>query len=96
MLFDVVKDHDKLRHLILMEEFKRCIHSDVRIFIYEQKAETFDDAARLADEFLLSHKVTFGENPKRSYLPPGQHPSPTLPRWFGARLSSRSPIDRRF
>ena len=25
----VDKDHDKLRQLILTEEFKRCIHSDV-------------------------------------------------------------------
>ena len=96
LLFGVDKDHDKLRQLILIEEFKRCIHSDVRTFIYEQKAETLEDAARLADESFLSHKMTFVENPKRPYPPPGQDPSPTLPRWFGARLSSRSPIDGRF
>lgn len=47
----VDKSHDKLRQLILIEEFKRCIHSDVQTFIDEQKAETLEDAARLADEF---------------------------------------------
>ena len=79
----VDKDHDKLRQLILIEEFKRCIHSDVRTFIDEQKAETLEDAARLADEFSLSHKVMFVEKPKRPYPPPGRDPPPTLPRWSG-------------
>ena len=73
----VDKDHDKLRQLILIEEFKRCIRSDVRTFIDEQKAETLEDAARLADEFSLSHKVTFVERPKRPYSPPGQDSHPT-------------------
>ena len=50
----VDKDHNKLRQLILVGEFKKCIHSDVRTFIDEQKAETLGDAARLADEFSLS------------------------------------------
>ncbi|CAH3156176.1 unnamed protein product, partial [Pocillopora meandrina] len=57
------KSHDKLRQLILVEEFKRCIHSDVRTFINEQRAETLEDAARLSDEFSLSHKVNFMGKP---------------------------------
>ena len=47
----VDKDHHKLRQLILIGVFERCIHSDVRTFIDEQKAETLEDAVRLADEF---------------------------------------------
>ena len=50
----VHKDHNKLRQSILVGEFKKCIHNDVRTFIDEQKAETLGDAARLADEFSLS------------------------------------------
>ena len=91
----VDKDHDKLRQLILIEEFKRCIRSDVRTFIDEQKAETLEDAARLADEFSLSHKVTFVEKPKRPYPPPGQEPSPTLPRWSGNQRSHQNEDLRR-
>ena len=53
----------------------RCIHSNVRTFMDEQKAETLEDAARLADEFSLSHKVTFVEKPKWPYPPPGLDPS---------------------
>ena len=65
-----------------MGEFKKCIHSDVRTLIDEQKAERLGDAARLADEFSLSHKVTFAEKPKRLYHPPGQDRLP-ISRWFG-------------
>jgi len=66
---------------MLIGEFKRCIHSDIRTFIDEQKAETLEDAARLANEFSLSHKMTFVEKPKRPYLTPGQDPFSSLPRW---------------
>ena len=86
----VDKDHDKLRQFIFIEEFKSCIHSDVRTFIDEQKAETLEYATLLADEFSLSHKVTFVENPKRPYPPPGQDPPLTLPRWFGNQKSHQN------
>ena len=59
----VDKYHDKLRQLILIGEFERCIHSDVRTFIDEQKVETLEDTAWFAEECSLSHKVTFVENP---------------------------------
>ena len=85
----VDKDHNKLRQLILIEKFKRCIHSDVQTFIDEQKAETLEDAAQLADEFLLSHKVTVVEKPKRPYPPPDQDPPPTS-HWFGNQRSHHS------
>ncbi|CAH3030673.1 unnamed protein product, partial [Porites evermanni] len=63
---------------------KRCIHSDVRTFIDEQKAETLEDAARLADEFSLSHKVTFVDKPLRpSCTSSSQGPRSTPPRWPG-------------
>ena len=81
----VDKDHDKLRQLILIEEFKRCIHSNVRTFMDEQKAETLEDAARLADEFSLSHKVTFVEKPKR----PCPHMVNTLPLHYHAGLGTK-------
>ena len=90
----VDKDHDKLRQLILIEEFKRCIHSDVRTFVDEQKAETLEDAARLADEFSLCHKVTFVEKPKRPYPPRGQDPPPLLPHRPGNHRNRQSEESR--
>ncbi|RMX55527.1 hypothetical protein pdam_00025837, partial [Pocillopora damicornis] len=44
-------------------ESKRCIHSDVRTFVDEQKAQTLEKGARLADELWLRHKVNFLEKP---------------------------------
>ena len=57
----VDEDHHKLRQLILIGEFERCIHSDVRTFIDEQRAETLEDGARLAEEFSLSHSDVCGK-----------------------------------
>lgn len=64
----VDKDHDRLRQVILIEEFKRCIHSDVRTFINEQKAEMLEEASRLADDYSLTHKV-FEEKPSKFSSP---------------------------
>ena len=64
---------DRLRQVILIDEFKRCIHSDVRPFINEQKAETMEEAARLADDYSLTHKVAFEEKPSNFSSPRGQN-----------------------
>jgi len=54
----IKKEYKKLRELFLVEEFKRCIHVDIRTFINEQQAKTLTDAARLADDFSLTHKMS--------------------------------------
>ena len=52
-------DYPKLRQLMLVEEFKRCINSDVKSFLDEKEVETLEKAARLADDYTLTHKVFF-------------------------------------
>ena len=49
---------------MLVEEFKRCIQSDVKIFLDENQVETLGEAARLADDYYLTHKVSFIAKPK--------------------------------
>ena len=44
---------------MLVEEFKRCIHSDVKAFLDEKEVETLDVAARLADDYALTLKASF-------------------------------------
>lgn len=68
----VRKDHDRLRQLMLVEEFKRCINSDVKAFLDEKQVETLEEAARLADDYSLTHKATFVPKPKSttSFTPP--------------------------
>ena len=56
--------------------------------------ERLEDAARLAEEFSLSHKVMFVEKPNRPYPAPGQDPPPT-PGCFGNQRSHQSEDPRR-
>ena len=63
------QNYDKLRQLVLVEEFKRCIQSDVKTFLDEKQVETLE-AARLADDYYLTHKVSFIAKPK----PTSSHP----------------------
>ena len=69
----VGNDHDRLRQVVLIEEFKRCIHSDVRTFINEQKPETLEEAAQLADDYSLTHRADFEEKPNKFLSPRGQN-----------------------
>ena len=74
-------DYPKLRQLMLVEEFKRCINSDVKSFLDEKEVETLEKAARLADDYTLTHKVSFVSkaNPRKPFYPSSGHkPSPSL------------------
>ena len=64
------QNYDKLRQVMLVEEFKRCIQSDVKTFLDEKQVETLEEAARLADDYYLTHKVSFIPKPK----PTSSHP----------------------
>ena len=66
---------------MLVEEFKRCINSDVKSFLDEKEVETLEKAARLADDYTLTHKVSFVSkaNPRKPFYPTSGHkPSPSL------------------
>ena len=43
---------------MLVEEFKRCIQSDIKTFLDEKQVETLEEAAHLADDYYLTHKVS--------------------------------------
>ena len=51
----VNKNFEKLRQLILIEEFKRRIPFHMKIFIDEKQVENLQQAADLADEYFLTH-----------------------------------------
>ena len=63
----VNQNHDNLRQLMLIEEFKRCIHHDIRTFLDDQKADTLENASRLADDYALTHKASFVNKPSQSF-----------------------------
>ena len=50
-----------LCELIILEQFKDAIPQSVSIYVNEQKPTTALKAAELADDFVLTHKNSFGE-----------------------------------
>ena len=40
---------------MLVEEFEKCINSDVKSFLDMKEIEPFENAARLADDYTLTH-----------------------------------------
>ena len=76
---------ENLRELILTEEFKNFLGTDVRTFVNDQKADKLTEAARLADNYSLTQKLSLGgKRPNQSefqdkdqyqfqkYIPPQQ------------------------
>ena len=55
-------DFEKLRQVILIEEFKRCVRDDIKTYLDEQKVENLAKAAAYADDYALTHKSTFKKN----------------------------------
>jgi len=54
-----VDSFDKLRQLVLVEEFKKCTYNDLRTYLDERQVNSLDRAASLADEYSLTHKSSF-------------------------------------
>jgi len=48
-------DFEKLHQLLLIEEFKKYLPSEVKTHLDEKKAETLNQAATLAENYVLTH-----------------------------------------
>ncbi|XP_073809789.1 uncharacterized protein [Danio rerio] len=97
MLFDrwctsqKAESKEQVRQLILLEEFKNCVPSALSTYLNEQKADTLHKAATLADDFVLTHKITFKEKPREKVF--AEAPV-SLPR-KSLRIRSTVPTDER-
>ncbi|XP_062567274.1 uncharacterized protein LOC134229543 [Saccostrea cucullata] len=56
---NVGSNFERLKQVILIEEFKNCIHLEIRTYLDEQKVETLEQASTAADDYALTHKVSF-------------------------------------
>ena len=52
------RDMEKLRQLILTEEFLNCVPEEVRVHLSERKTDVSFEMAALADEYTLTHRKT--------------------------------------
>ena len=53
----VSKDYDKLEELILLEQFRVSVHSSIKMFLDERDIDTVEEAAKLADNYALTHRI---------------------------------------
>ena len=76
-----VTNFDTLSQLVLIEEFKNSLPDRIVTYLNEQKVGTLAQAAVLADEFVLSHKQTFGipRYESRSFTPSVSARMPSSP-----------------
>jgi hypothetical protein len=44
-------DFEKMKQLILVEEFKRCIDQNIKVFLDERQIDNLHEAAKLADDY---------------------------------------------
>ena len=61
---EVENDFDRLRQLIFIEEFKRCLPSDLETHL--ERKISVDEAATLADGYALTHKSFDGQGARRN------------------------------
>ena len=67
---EVKEDFGQLRQLILIEEFKQCVHVDIKTHLDESKIQNLSEAATRADDYALTHKLSAS---KPNYNPKGHH-----------------------
>uniref|UniRef100_UPI00358F77FE calponin homology domain-containing protein DDB_G0272472-like n=1 Tax=Myxine glutinosa TaxID=7769 RepID=UPI00358F77FE len=74
----VGKDFETLRDLILVEEFQQCVHEDIKVYLQEKKVPKLWDAATMADDYALTHRIGVHE--------PNSPPRSPQGRWGTAAL----------
>ena len=77
------------KELILVEDFRNCLPDNVSTYVAEQKAETISQAACLADQYALTHRVYKDRNRFKSQSPAFNYFYKT-PRPFDSRMQSAS------
>ncbi|XP_071824592.1 uncharacterized protein [Apostichopus japonicus] len=79
---NVNNEFKQLRQLVLVEQFKSCIHADIRTHLDERDINNLEDAAITADDYALTHKLStnntgghnkFSQYHKNNYNKPNQN-----------------------
>ena len=88
-----VETFETLRDLLILEQFKNILPDRIATYINEQKAKSVEEAASLADTFVLTHKrKPYGSPPRynnhQRYDPALSPPRRSPPRY--GRSSNRS------
>ena len=49
-------NYEKLKQLVLLEEFKKCVPTPIKTYLEEQKVDDLQRAVILADDYKLTHQ----------------------------------------
>ena len=66
MIGKIGTNFNNLKEMILLEEFKNCVHPSIKYYITENKAQTLQKGSEIADEFFLTHKPSFEKSSQGS------------------------------
>ena len=55
---NVNEDFKQLRQLALIEQFKECIHANIKTHLDERDINNLEDAATTADDYALTHRLS--------------------------------------
>ena len=55
---EIGQDFKKLKQMVLLEEFKDKVRPDIRSHLDEQKVEELEKAAIMADDYVVTHKMS--------------------------------------
>ena len=55
---EVGQDIEKLKQMVLLEEFKDKVWPDIKSHLAEQKVDELEKAAVMADDYGLTHKIS--------------------------------------
>lgn len=64
---EIGKDFDKLRNLMVLEEFKNCLPTQIKTHLADRGVEKLEAAAIMADDFELVHRQSFVQASQNAY-----------------------------
>ena len=56
-LNNVNQEFKQLRQLVLIDQFKNCIHAEIKTHLDKRDIDNLQDAATTADDYTLTHKL---------------------------------------
>ena len=55
---NVNQEFNQLKQIVLIEQFKTCIHAEIKAHLDERDIDNLQDAATTADDYALTHKLS--------------------------------------
>jgi hypothetical protein len=68
-LFVCLTNYNKNKKIYIIEEFKQCIHADIKTYIDEHSVSSLVEANTMADDYAPTHKLIYLKNKRAGDVP---------------------------